>query len=100
MIIVQPSEKKRKRLQAVFPNGESIHFGSKSGQTFVDHQDETKKKNWIARHSALPNTDWSISGYMTPSWWSRYVLWNEHSIDESLRDVANQLNTTISYKKK
>ena len=26
------------------------HFGSDVGQTFIDHQDEKKKKAWIARH--------------------------------------------------
>ena len=39
------SEKKDKRFYVVY-DGKKIHFGSKTGKTFIDHKDETKKDNW------------------------------------------------------
>ena len=60
------SEKKDKRFYVIY-NNKKIHFGSKTGKTFIDHKDETKKDNWYARHV--------INLKSSPSYWSAHLLW-------------------------
>jgi hypothetical protein len=40
----------------------SHHFGSDVGKTYIDHQDDKKKENWIARHRKDKNWDNIHSG--------------------------------------
>ena len=56
MIIVK-STRKDKRLEAIFKDGTSIHFGAKNGSTYVDHGDKKKRENYIKRHQV--NEDWN-----------------------------------------
>ena len=49
--ILQKSNRKGKRFVIIMPSFKHRHhFGSDVGETFIDHQDEKKKKAWIARH--------------------------------------------------
>jgi len=54
-----------------------LHFGSKTGKTFIDHKDEIKKNNWYARHSKIKNKDgqYVINLKSSPSYWSANLLW-------------------------
>jgi hypothetical protein len=70
------SEKKDKRFYVIY-NDKKIHFGSKTGKTFIDHKDEIKKNNWYARHSKIKNKDgqYVINLKSSPSYWSAHLLW-------------------------
>ena len=69
------SERKGKRFKLKLPGGEVIHFGSKSGETFIDHMDETKRKNWIARHKKQGLKDNTWDNPSSARYWSRVLLW-------------------------
>lgn len=69
------SDRKTKRYYVVYQD-KQIHFGSKTGQTFIDHGDKTIRANWIARHSKIKN---SINQFVmdlktSASFWARYIL--------------------------
>lgn len=86
------SPKKDKRFTALFEKKsdkiKQIHFGSKNGKTFIDHQDKTKKRNWLKRHSK--NIIRFQNNPYTPMTLSRMILWNKPTIDESLENfIAN-----------
>lgn len=72
-MIIEDSPRKGKRYTAVFPDGHRVHFGS-SGKAYIDHHDDNKKKNYIARHSV--NEEWT--GKRKASTLSRYLLWGDH----------------------
>jgi hypothetical protein len=57
--------------------GKKIHFGSKGGQTFIDHRDEKKRKNWRARHSKIRDKQGRLVHKLktSPSFWSWTLLW-------------------------
>ena len=42
---------------ATFKDGTTIHFGLEGGSTFIDHQDQAKRKAYIARHRV--REDWN-----------------------------------------
>lgn len=64
-----------------------VKFGSKKGSTFIDHRDEQKKKNYIARHSKL-NEDWNDP--LTPGFWARWYLWNKETILEAENYISKK----------
>jgi len=72
-MLIKASTRKGKRFMAIFKNGTIVHFGLKGGQTFIDHGDEVKKKNYIARHKV--NEDF-LNPYSASSL-SRYILWGD-----------------------
>ena len=45
-----------KRYYVVY-NERKINFGSKNGQTFIDHKNHDIRRAWIARHSKIKNNN-------------------------------------------
>lgn len=70
------SNRKNKRFYVLY-NGKYIHFGSKSGSTFIDNNDELKRKNWRARHSKIKNKKGQFVYLIpeSPEYWSWHLLW-------------------------
>ena len=85
MIIVK-STRKDKRLEAIFNDGSSIHFGSKNGSTYIDHGDKKKRENYIKRHQV--NEDWNT---VNAGSLSRFILWGDSN------DIGKNI---LDYKKK
>ena len=88
---LETSKRKGKRYSITTPQGTQIHFGSDIGKTFIDHGDETVKKNWIARHKTNKNFNNMSSGIF----WSNNLLWNKPSLVESIKDVEKRFNIRI-----
>jgi hypothetical protein len=61
----------------VIYQAKKINFGSKTGSTFYDHKDKTKRKAWHARHSKIKNKlgETVINNKNSPSFWSSNLLW-------------------------
>ena len=66
------STRKGKRFTAVFDD-KKVHFGSKNGNTYIDHGDKTKRLNYIKRHQVNENFDDPFSAGSL----SRWLLWGE-----------------------
>lgn len=84
---ITKSNRKDKRFKVVVVHKitgqtKTIHFGQKNGQTFLDHNDEVKKKNYLARHSKL-NEDWKDP--FTAGYWARWFLWSAKDIDTLIK---------------
>ena len=48
----------------------TIHFGSKTGITYLDHKDKTKRENYLKRHKVNENWDDVNAGSL-----SAFLLW-------------------------
>ena len=81
-VIIQTSNQPDKRLTAKFPN-KTIHFGSKAGQTFVDHKESSTKTAWKKRHQVRG----TLNNLESASGLANNVLWNKPSIAESVRNM-------------
>ena len=70
------SELKNKRFYVIF-NNKKIHFGSKNGSTFYDHNNKKLKMNWFKRHSKIKNKngEYVIHNPDSASYWSANLLW-------------------------
>lgn len=90
---IEPSNRKNKRLKAIFSNGETTHFGLKKEKlkgkgTYIDHKDDELKKNYRARHkSDLKTKDPTRAGYL-----SYYILWNKPTLEKSIKDYKKKFN--------
>jgi hypothetical protein len=80
---ISDSSQKNKKLKASFykiENGQRkylkvVNFGLKGSQTYLDHSDKDKRKQYIARHRK--NENWN--NYMSAGSLSRYLLWGDSS---------------------
>lgn len=72
----EQSNRKNKRLVAIFPTGERIHFGQRGGNTYIDHGDKAKRDAYLARHGKEKEL-WKNP--MTPAALSRWILWGPYT---------------------
>ena len=80
-----------------FPSGGQVSFGAKgySDYTLAPKEKADSKKNaYIARHRV--NEDWTKSGIKTAGFWARWLLWNQRTIEGSIRDIEHRFGVRIS----
>jgi len=78
--------KSPKRYTALFEDStghtKKVAFGSRYGNTYIDHGALEKRKNWIARHRVRENWDDPYSAGAL----SRWLLWEKLSLSDAVRD--------------
>ena len=82
---ILPSNRKNKKYMAIFDNNKKIHFGAANSKTFLDHGDETKRKNYIKRHQV--NEDFTK---INPASLSRYLLWGSTNLNKNINDYKKR----------
>jgi hypothetical protein len=90
LVGIFPSNRKNKKWTARFGSHPPIHFGAAGYEDYTIHKDETKKKNWIARHSKLKG--WDLDNPFSASSLAYYILWNKKTLDASIADYKRQFN--------
>jgi hypothetical protein len=86
---IYDSPRKAKRLVAIFKDGTTIHFGSKNSKTYIDHGDDVKRANYIARHRV--NEDWNNP--KTAGSLAYHILWGDSSdIHKNIREFKRRFN--------
>lgn len=85
-----------KKKYMVIVNGKIIHFGDSRYEDFTIHKDEKRKARYINRHK---NEDWTISGIDKPAFFSRWLLWNMSSIEDSIEDIKNRFGIDVLFTK-
>ena len=88
---VQFSPNKSKKYRVFLSNGRHYDFGSKTSQTYLDHNDEKKRFAYIARHYANP-TEKELIDTLTPSpsLFSMTLLWGYYPDLERNIDYLNK----------
>lgn len=82
-----PSERRDKKLKAVFSDGLVVHFGGKGCGDYVIYSKrsralgDAKRRAYIARHSKSPGENWK--NIRSPGALSRYVLWEKRTLPEA-----------------
>ena len=73
-------------------NQEKIKFGQHGASDFTKHKDEARKQLYINRHKKNESKFWNKSGIDTPSFWSRFLLWEKPTIKESYTNIKKRFN--------
>ena len=91
---IKPSTRKGKKLMATFElyhKGQTrthvVHFGAEGSSTYLDHKDDTKKKNWMARHIGNINNS---PNNISPAVLSWLILWNKPTMTASIKDYKKR----------
>ena len=87
------SHLKNKKYMVVSPKGRVTHFGARGYSDYTIHEDDDRKRRYIARHKK--NEDWTKKGIDTAGFWSRWLLWNKVSINRSIKDIENRFGIDI-----
>jgi len=100
------SDKPNKKYFVEFVNKDTsrikrIYFGAikPDGTPYsdmLDHNDEERKKRYIARHKGM-NEDWTRP---SPGFFSRWLLWNTNKLTTSIKDTNERFNIKIINKTK
>ena len=88
---ILPSKRKYKKFMVKLPNGKTIHFGDDRYEDFTIHRDKQRKNAYILRHA--PREDWS--NLETAGTWSRWLLWNKPTLQQSIKDMERRFGIRI-----
>ena len=77
---------KMKKWRAIFENGRTTDFGHLAYEDYTDHKDEQRKIRYLNRHRKRENWDDPYSAGAL----SRWILWNEPTIEKSLKDYRRR----------
>ncbi len=96
-VVIEKSNKKNKKYDAVIDNKRRIAFGDIAYSDYTKHHNKERKQRYINRHKK--NEDWTISGIRTPGFWSKHLLWQDTSLSKSI-DALNSKYKSIDVKYK
>lgn len=91
IVEVLKSPVKYKRFRVVMDNGKHYDFGLLGGETYIDHKDHEKRRNYWLRHYANP-LEKKLIDNLTPSSsvMSAFLLWGSHtSLEKNVRELNN-----------
>tara|TARA_R110000765_G_scaffold48844_2_gene99544 strand:+ start:252 stop:572 length:321 start_codon:yes stop_codon:yes gene_type:complete len=97
--ILKKSTRKDKKFMILMEDM-NHHFGQKKFKDFtiyskeLNQEDAYKKKlSYISRHKK--NEDWNKSGLHSSGFWARWILWNQPTIAESIKDIEKRFKIKI-----
>ena len=82
------SDKPDKKYFIITSNNKRIYFGQANASDMTIHKNEDRKQRYINKHKA--NENWTKSGIDTAGFWSRWLLWNKPTINESYQYIKNK----------
>lgn len=78
-----PSDKPNKKYFIITNDNKKIYFGASGYEDYTQHKNPLRKIRYIQRHQKNEGHLWNKSGINSPSFWSRFLLWNKPTIKES-----------------
>jgi hypothetical protein len=99
-VILIKSPNVKKKFRAITPH-KVIDFGANGYNDYTIYNKlegriiaDKKKKAYLARHAK--NENWLDP--LTAGFWSKWILWNKPTIEESIRDTERIFNLKIDYR--
>ena len=96
-IIISKSPKPLKKYVATITNDgiiKDVYFGAAGFQDYTIHKDDERKQRYIRRHEKREKWD----DPLTAGFWSRWLLWNKKTLEESIDDINERFNINARLK--
>ena len=74
-------------------NGTMVHFGAKGYSDYTIHKNYERMKRYLSRHKK--REDWTKSGYKTPGFWSRWLIWSDPDIKKAAKKIERILDRKV-----
>lgn len=93
LIKITKSTRKDKKMMAIFHDKKTertktTHFGAAGMSDYTIHKDKDRKQRYLSRHKKNENwNDPTTAGSL-----SRYILWGEPSLKESISSFKKRFN--------
>lgn len=84
------SDKPNKKFFIITDDNRKVYFGQAGASDMTIHKNEVRKQLYINRHKKREAHLWNKSGINTPSFWSRFLLWNKPTIEASYNDIKTR----------
>lgn len=94
IIILKKSNRKFKKWMVCI-NNRWVHFGDNRYQDYTQHKDIKRKLLYISRHKK--NEDWTKSNIMSAGFWSRWLIWEKPTIQDSIKYIESKFNVKIKH---
>ena len=82
-----PANDGKHKYYIISKSEKKIYFGAVGYSDFTKHKDEARRQRYIKRHEKNESKFWNKSGIDTPSFWSRFLIWEKPSINVSYEDI-------------
>jgi hypothetical protein len=69
---------------------DKVKFGAAEYGDYTLGTSDMQKRSYIARHKN--NEDWTKTGYFKAGFWSRWILWNKRTVQESIEDIEKRFS--------
>ena len=86
------SDRPDKKYYIITNDDKKVYLGQAGASDFTIHKDEARKQLYINRHKKNESKYWNKSGIDTPSFWSRFLLWEKPTIKDSYMDIKKRFN--------
>lgn len=98
---LRPSSWYQKKWSITDPDKKTINFGQRGAMDFTMENmpletREIQKKKYMVRHKK--NENWTDIDNATGAFWSKNLLWNQPSLQESIKDVEKKYGIKIILK--
>ncbi len=90
-ILLSKSPRADKKYRVILPNNERVDFGATGYEDYTTHKDPNRKERYLLRHAK--NENWNDP--FSAGFWSRWLLWNKPSLEESIEDIEGMLKIKI-----
>jgi len=92
-IVISLSKIKNKKYTATINGTFHVNFGARGFQDYTQHKDPKRKERYIKRHQK--SEDWTINGIKTAGFFSRWLLWNLPTLQESANDIELRFGVVV-----
>jgi len=82
------SDRPDKKYYIITNDNKKVYFGQASASDFTIHKDEERKQRYINRHKKNEN----LNDKDSAGAWSRWLLWNKPTINESYEYIKKKFN--------
>lgn len=95
-VLSKSSNPLKKYKVVIFSNNikiKTVQFGAAAYSDYTIHHNGQRKINYLARHRSKEN--WTKAGVYTAGWWSRWLLWNQPTIKQSIRFIRSRFGIRV-----
>ena len=86
IVEIEKSKRKNKCFRVILDNGKAYDFGLDTGETYINHNDKTKRLNYRKRYLGNETEKKLINNLIpSPSLFSYYLLWGEY--DDIMKNI-------------
>lgn len=86
-----PANNNKNKYYIITKSGKKIYFGQYEADDFTTHKDPDRKMRYINRHKKNEEHLWNKSGIDSPSFWSRFFLWEYPTKKEAYDKIKRDL---------